>query len=174
MHRLALLLAVARPCGALRVASRRAFGAAAAAAFDPAAARGGEVDDALRSFNGGDYEASLRQRRWSSRRGGEAPLANLVARDRTSSTAARCSRRSASSAATARAPRRAALCVPTVTSPNGAAAAEPASAVDWCELYSTVDVVVGRWTPRTLDACALPREPREARVAADTRPFQRF
>ncbi|KAH8083405.1 hypothetical protein JL720_8289 [Aureococcus anophagefferens] len=62
MHRLALLLAVARPCGALRVASRRAFGAAAAAAaFDPAAARGGEVDDALRSFNGGDYEASLRQ-----------------------------------------------------------------------------------------------------------------
>ena len=292
MHRLALLLAVARPCGALRVASRRAFGAAAAAAaFDPAAARGGEVDDALRSFNGGDYEASLRQwtaltaRRpddalcWSNRGTLELILGSKAstlgaaptgaARDLLESSVASFSKSVALAAAddalawnnlgnaqavllrwdaAARsydrslaaalaneralasipasnraqaalelgdagdAERRAAnlvrrdpnfvdgrallaairfergdragaeeayaaLCVPTVTSPNGFSPPKRGlGGSDWCELYSTVDVVVGRWTPRTLDAYArfLASRDARARVAADTRPFQRF
>ena len=71
----------------------------------------------------------------------------------------------------------AALCVPTVTSPNGFSPPKRGlGGSDWCELYSTVDVVVGRWTPRTLDAYArfLASRDARARVAADTRPFQRF
>ncbi|KAH8051215.1 hypothetical protein JL722_10914 [Aureococcus anophagefferens] len=205
MHRLALLLAVARPCGALRVASRRAFGAAAAAAaFDPAAARGGEVDDALRSFNGGDYEASLRQwtaltRRpedalcWSNRGTLELILGSKAstlgaaptgaARDLLESSVASFSRSVALAAsddalawnnlgnaqavllrwdaaarsydrslAAALANERALASIP--ASNRAQAALELSDAGDASRRTSTVDVVVGRWTPRTLDAYA--------------------
>ena len=68
----------------------------------------------------------------------------------------------------------AALCVPAISSPNGFLPPRRGlGGDDWCDLYSSVDVVRGRWTPKAIDAYArflASRNPK-ARASADARPF---
>lgn len=68
----------------------------------------------------------------------------------------------------------ASLCRPTVSAPNQFnAPIKGLGGTDWCELYSSRDIVLGRWTPKATaayDAFLSSRTP-SARIAADADPF---
>mmetsp|Transcript_30147 Transcript_30147/g.93250 ORF Transcript_30147/g.93250 Transcript_30147/m.93250 type:complete len:177 (+) Transcript_30147:495-1025(+) len=63
------------------------------------------------------------------------------------------------------------LCVPAIASQSGATLTRGLGSDDWCELYSTSDVVRGRWTPAAISAyeAFLASRDRRARLAADSR-----
>lgn len=66
------------------------------------------------------------------------------------------------------------LCRPTVSSPNRfSPPTKGIGGTDWCELYSTSDIVTGRWTPTAISAynAFLKSRKASARIAADSNPF---